>query len=169
MVLVPLGVSLNTWTRSIDPKSKSRTFSDDSGSHSFQRVGGTSHGTGDKLSKSRKRSGLGHLIKNKLVSPVQQILEQTKDKEKNSDAPDTADISFNVAASSSGLSGLGTRKKKGSTRKKASTSAVSSRKTPSRTIKRLKQKRNSQSTSTSGAVRKASLSSSTKNKRKKTA
>ena len=143
MVLVPLGVSMNSWTRSIDPKSKSRSatgsFTDDTGSATFTRVGSTSHGGTQKLKKLK----LNAKSSAKLVSPVQQVLEQTKEKEKLSDAPDTVAISYNIASTSTASSG---KKKTAKTKpKKKKTATPTSTRTAGSTIKRLKMKRNSQS------------------------
>lgn len=171
MVLVPLGVSMTNWARSIDPKSKVRTdhrsFTDDTGSNSFQRVGSTSHGTGEK---EKKKISLGRMIKPKMVSPTQQMLEQTKEKEKRADGPDTSDISFNMAATSSGVGGKrnksgsklvkkdGGKKKRKKKRQSSSSSSSSSATGVRSTIKRLQRKRNSQLKTKLGASKKAAVS-----------
>ena len=169
MVLVPLGVSMDSWTRSMDPKSKSRsaneTFTDDTGAAFFTRVGSTSHGLSEtKNLKKLNKSSLSSKNKPKMVSPVQQILEQTKDKEKRSDAPDTVPISFNVASTSTGVSQKNPAKRK--PQKKKVTTAASSR-TASSTIKRLKRKRNSQSKKKLGTGKKSSTVKKTISAKKK--
>ena len=143
MVLVPLGISVAAWSRSIDPKSKSRSvahdnFTDETGIHSFHKV------RSSKKANHHNSSNKG-LTHPKIVSPVQQILEQTKEKEKRADGPDTENITFNMAASSS--TGTGGRKGK---KKSASSSVRSDKKKSSSagTIKRLQRKRKSQSTTT---------------------
>ena len=161
MVLVPLGISLGSWTRSIDPKSKSRSagngsvFTDDTGSHSFHRVGGTSHGTSGK--KDSTGSKLSRMIKPKMTSPVQQMLEQTKEKEKRADAPDTSLISLNVASTSSGA--VGKMKKRMEKNKKISKSDSKKKSNSSikrgDPIKRLQRKRKSQSNKNLGRSNKS--------------
>ena len=165
MVLVPLGISMNSWTKSIDSKSKggsnNKTFTDNTGSHMFQRVSNESPGE----KNSTKKDGLSNKIKTKMISPVQQVLEQTKEKEKRSDGPDTVDVSFNMASTSSGMSNkrkTARKKKQSSTTKSTPSSSSSSekkktvKKSVGSTIKRLQRKRNSQSKKNLGTGKKSS-------------
>ena len=160
MVLVPLGISMNSWTKSIDPKAKSgnqnNSFSDNTGDHLFQRV---SHSSSKEKKSSTKKNSLGKLIPTKIISPVQQVLEQTKEKEKRSDGPDTVDVSFNMASTSSGIGNK--LKKKKPTKKRDTTSTKTSKKKSVKksvgsTIKRLQRKRNSQSKKKLGTGKKSS-------------
>ena len=155
MGLVPLGISMNSWTRSIDPKSQNRatyktggSFMDESGSHTFHRVTTPSH-------ESNKKGNLSSKVTPKVVSPLTQILEQTKEREKMSDAPEVTDISLDFAAASSTSS----KKKKShtptKTTKKKKTKDSKARAMSA--IKRLKKKRNSQSSAKRGAVKKPSI------------
>ena len=166
MVLVPLGVSLNSWSRSIDPKSKSRTennggFTDDSGINSFHRVGTNSIDTTGGKNKKRSKKGLAQLVKTKIVSPIQQVLEQTKEKEKRSDAPDNTDISLNMSATSTMLSKKKKRKKKSSSSAPRRKSTASSRKkTVGASIKRLQKKRIGQSKKKPSARKRSTKKSS---------
>ena len=161
MVLVPLGVSMSSWTSSIDSNPKSSTdkksFTDNSGSNSFHRVGGISHGTSDSLLKKHKKTS--SKLNPRIISPIQQVLDQTKEKEKRADGPDTTSISFNMAATSSGMSNKGKKSNSSSktTKKKTSTGS---------TIKRLQRKRNSQSKRKLGTSKKSSTTSRLKNKKK---
>ena len=142
MVLVPLGISVGTWARSIDPKSQSRraksdNFTDETGLHSFHRV---------MDSVKKEKSPKKQIIHPKLISPVQQILQQTKEKEKRGDGPDTENITFNMAASSTASSGKG----RGGKRKKNvptshGRSDTKKKSQSGTTIKRLQRKRKSQS------------------------
>ena len=174
MVLVPLGVSLDNWTRGIDSKPKNnssnKTFTNDSGTDTFRRIESTSHSRSDQLDKKKKKkkkntttsNGLGNLVKPKMVSPVQQILSQTKEKDKRYTTPETNDISLNIAATSSALSGRKTK------RKQPSSSSSSSSKSRGRsTIKRLQRKRNSQSKGKLGTSKKSSIRKKDKKKKKK--
>ena len=145
MGLVPLGISMNSWTRSIDPKSKNRstpmqpsTFLNDSGSNLFHRV----NSSGPQANKT----SLSSKVSQKIVSPVSQILEQTKEKEKLIDAPDDTNISLNFSASSTPL-----KKRKKSKIKITSSRMLQKNKS---TIKRLQKKRNIQSASKRSAVKK---------------
>lgn len=150
MVLVPLGISVGSWSKSIDPKSKSRSansdiFTDDTGLHTFHKVTNGKNG-----SKSDKK-----IVHPKIISPVQQVLQQNKEKEKRADGPDTENITFNMASTSH------VKKKKTTTRKKSAPSTSRSNEktsTTGRTIKRLQRKRNTQS--------KTKLSGSKKSKKK---
>ena len=160
MVLVPLGVSLGNWTRGIDSKPKNNssntTFTNDSGTGTFHRIESTSHGGGDQLDKKKKKSNaLGNLMKPKMVSPVQQILSQTKEKDKRYTTPETSDISLNIAATSSALSRRKTKRKQ--------PSSSSSKSRGRSTIKRLQRKRNNQSKGKLGTSKKSSIR---KNKKK---
>ena len=148
MVLVPLGINLNSWTRSIDPKSKNRStvshtgmFSNDTGTQSFHRVESPS---------STGKNSITSKIKQTVVSPVTQLLAQTKEKEKLSDKPKDAPVSLNMAASSS----TSKRKKKNDSgnKKKESSKRPRNMKT---TIKRLQKKRNNQSKAGSGSGNKS--------------
>ena len=152
MVLVPLGISMSSWSHSIDPKNKKldkKTFTDDNGANLFQRVGSTSHG------KSIKKN-IGKVVKSNLVSPVQQILDQTKEKEKRADGPDTIDVSFNMASTSSNIKK--TRKSKTPSKKKSTTGG----KKNGATIKRLQRKRNAQLKKKSDTGKKSSSKNSSK-------
>ena len=171
MVLVPLGVSLDSWTRGIDSKPKNnssnKTFTNDSGTDTFRRIESTSHGRGDQLDKKKKKkknttttsNRLGNLVKPKMVSPVQQILSQTKEKDKRYTTPETNDISLNIAATSSGLSGRKTKRKQPS-------SSSSSKSRGRSTIKRLQRKRNNQSKGKLGTSKKSSIRKKDKKKKK---
>ena len=138
MVLVPIGISVGAWARSIDPKSKSRSvtsdkFTDDTGMHSFHVV---------KDQGSKKKTSKNELVHPKIMSPVQQVLEQTKEKEKRADGPDTENITFNLASTSSTTAAGKKGKKKSVTKSRRSDMKKSTIRT---TIKRLKRKRNTQS------------------------
>lgn len=157
MGLVPLGISVQSWTKSIDPKSQQRSdsgqngmFMDDRGKNSFHRVI-SPHGATGKGSLSDKLS-------QKVVSPLSQILEQTKEKERLKVAPDNSDVSLNYAATStSGKGGKGKKAGKSSATKKKKrkpSKPTSGKSGAQSTIKRLQKKRNSQSTSKRGTVKK---------------
>ena len=165
MVLVPLGISLNSWSRSIDPKSKSRTetnggFTDDSGINSFHRVGTNSIDTTGGKNKKRSKKGLAQLVKTKIVSPIQQVLEQTKEKEKRSDAPDNTDISLNMSATSTMLSKKKRKKKSSSSAPRRKSTASSRKKTVGASIKRLQKKRIGQSKKKPSARKRSTKKSS---------
>ena len=154
MVLVPIGVSMHSWTKSINPSSNKKpdqeSFRNESGSGSFKRVHSETHGLKQKLKKDR----MGSMIRPKIVSPIKQVLDQTKEKEKLADAPDTVGVSFNMASTSTGMA---------SKQKKSKTGSLSSVKKPKKsstgsTIKRLQRKRNGQSNKTLGSNKKSSSS-----------
>ena len=151
MVLVPLGISINSWSRSMDPKSKNRStlssggvFTDDSGTKTFHRVNtpGASHNK--SISKKMKQT---------LVSPVSQVLAQTKEKEKMTDSPDDGLISLNVSASSSKSKKKNKKKETVSKKINKPASSKSPRKMKA-AIKRLQKKRNGQSNQGRGGVKK---------------
>ena len=141
MVLVPLGISINSWTRSIDPKSKNRStisnsgiFTTESGDNTFHRVKKDSpHSTNPTVNR----------IKQSIVSPVSQILAQTKEKEKLTDSPENVPISLNMTASSSKVSRVKNRTSVTKGKKKSIPSKQP--RNMKGTIKRLQKKRNSQS------------------------
>ena len=151
MVLIPLGISINSWTRSIDPKSKNRSstsdsglFTDDSGSNTFHRV--------KSVAPASKHSISSKMTQN-IVSPMSQILAQTKEREKLSDAPDDSPISLNMAASSSASK---QKKKTKAGKKKSPPASTSTARKMKSSIKRLQKKRISQSKAGSGGSKKRS-------------
>ena len=160
MVLVPLGISVNSWSRSIDPKSQNRSafssgsvFTDDSGTKTFHRVNSPGSSGNKAISKKMKQT---------VVSPVSQILAQTKEKEKMTDSPDDGVVSLNVAASSSS-SKRKKSKKTSEPRKKITSNSPSKMKAA---IKRLQKKRNGQSIKGIRGVKKQASVSKSVNKKK---
>ena len=145
---------MSSWTRGLDPKSKTaadrQTFTDNPGTGSFQRV--VSPGPSGE---GKKKKGLDTLARPKLVSPVRQLLDQTREKEKRADGPDVVEVSLNVASTSSGGKSGGVKKKRKKGPTKAAAAAATTRKTTvSPAIKRLRRKRNAQSKSKLGTGKK---------------
>ena len=102
MPLIPLGIQLREWAAAGDPSKTDgndsnggrQMFTDNNGGTKFRVIQ-----TGSKPDTGVKDSA------QKLVSPVQRVLEQVKEREKIniSDAPDANQVSLDMAAVSTGI------------------------------------------------------------------
>ena len=126
MSLVPLGLNMEAWSRATRttpvesrsaPASNSVVFTNNSGREIFHGVRSITHGSGGGGGGSLDKKGKKELTQ-KMVTPVQSVLERTKERDQTSDAPNDNNISLDMAAVSR------TKQRKAKTRKKPAKSRI---------------------------------------------
>ena len=145
---------MNTWSRAVTPSQNSRSgptptaslFASDSGRETFHRVQIQDNSdVGTKI-------GISPNATTKLINPVLQTLQQAKELQKTTDAPDANEVSLDMAAASEMGKDL-TRKRKSDTKNNAN-SAKHKKSVSASVIKRLSKERRSQSKTQLGKGRK---------------
>ena len=146
MPLVPLGLQMQAWSRGIDAlpsRSKNSIFSSSNGKCIFHEVDTPKVTSKDKtlhnqITNGKKISGM--------VSPLQNIIEQTREKDKRLDAPDNNSLSLDMSRTSTVSTSL---------KRKKSTKTKSTNKSKSKKSNKPSTGRNNKKTSTSKPVNKA--------------
>ena len=145
---------MNTWSGAVTPSQNSRSgptptaslFTSDSGRETFHRVQIQDNSdVGTKI-------GILSNATTKLITPVLQTLQQAKELQKTTDAPDANEVSLDMAAASEMGKDL-TRKRKSDTKNNAN-SAKHKKSVSASVIKRLSKERRGQSKTQLGKGRK---------------